>query len=144
MKVLRTGSEVQKINIIPRIYSEYIILSIRNESTNEELYYYLLTNTNNDYLEVSNTYDLTEGVFYNVRILDAGQSYVNRVNNNDGTLEVSSCFYEFYKDDNNLIYRDKMFCTDQTVDQSNNEYYDINKGVYIQRESNNDYIILNE
>ena len=92
MKVLRTGSEVQKINIIPRIYSEYIILSIRNESTNEELYYYLLTNTNNDYLEVSNTYDLTEGVFYNVRILDAGQSYVNRVNNNDGTLEVSSCF----------------------------------------------------
>ena len=42
-----------------------------------------------------------------------------------------------------VIFRDKIFCTDQTIDQSNDEYYDMNLGVYKENTSgNNDYIIF--
>ena len=41
-----------------------------------------------------------------------------------------------------VIFRDKIFCTDQTIDQETNNYYDMNQGLYIENTSgNNDYII---
>ena len=29
-----------------------------------------------------------------------------------------------------IIYRDRLFCTDQTISQGANEYYDVDKDVY--------------
>lgn len=40
-----------------------------------------------------------------------------------------------------LVYRGRLFCTDQTIDQSVNDTYSVNKDVYTEHESTNDYII---
>ena len=49
--------------------------------------------------------------------------------------------YKFYTlkiyDTDNLVYKGMIFCTNQTVKD-----YTINKDVYTQNESNNDYIIF--
>tara|TARA_Y100001951_G_scaffold7362_1_gene4647 strand:+ start:163 stop:459 length:297 start_codon:yes stop_codon:yes gene_type:complete len=45
-----------------------------------------------------------------------------------------------------VVYKDKIFCTDQTINQANNNYYDINSGEYTFDETagshDNDYIIV--
>ena len=40
-----------------------------------------------------------------------------------------------------LVYRGRLFCTDQTIDQSVNDTYSVNQGEYTEHESTNDYII---
>ena len=51
---------------------------------------------------------------------------------------------DFYiLDLNNIIYKDKIFCTDQAITQSNDEYYSVNKDQYISEESSdNEFIII--
>ena len=47
------------------------------------------------------------------------------------------------KGDGTIIYKDKIFCTDQAIDQSVNNYYSVNKDVYKEETSyDNDYIII--
>ena len=42
-----------------------------------------------------------------------------------------------------IVYKDKIFVTDQEIDQVNEKKYDINKDAYKQKEtSTNDYIVL--
>ena len=45
-----------------------------------------------------------------------------------------------------VVYKDKIFCTDQTINQANNNYYDINSGEYdfddTAASHSNDYIII--
>ena len=44
---------------------------------------------------------------------------------------------------NNIIYKDKIFCTNQAINQSNDEYYSVNKDHYISEESSdNEFIII--
>lgn len=40
------------------------------------------------------------------------------------------------------IYKDKVFCTNQTIDQSTNNYYSINKDQYVTVDYDNDIILL--
>ena len=43
----------------------------------------------------------------------------------------------------NLIYKDKIFCTNQSVDQTQNKYYSVNKDEYTTNNTHdNDYIVL--
>ncbi len=55
---------------------------------------------------------------------------------------------EFYKlevwdSQNKVNYMDTIFCTDQDINQSDNEYYNINENQYIPNNQNdNDYIII--
>ena len=42
-----------------------------------------------------------------------------------------------------IIYKDKVFCTDQTINQTANEYYSINKDQFVSEDSaSNEYIII--
>ena len=42
-----------------------------------------------------------------------------------------------------IIYKDKIFCTDQTVNQANNNYYTVNSGEYTtQNTYDDDYITV--
>ena len=44
---------------------------------------------------------------------------------------------------NQIIYKDKMFVTNQTIDQVNGDLYSINNGEYVEQEtSSNDYIVI--
>lgn len=142
MKVLKPSNEVQSISIIPRIYSEYVTLYVHDESTDTQVSYNLETAQNNDYLVVSNTYSLVEGRWYNITLKDVGQEFKDRVENDGGVFEFSSCLYAFYNDYGNVIYKDRVFCTNQLINQENNDYYTINKDAYIQEVSNNEFIII--
>jgi hypothetical protein len=46
-------------------------------------------------------------------------------------------------DGTDVIYKDKIFCTDQSINQSTNAYYKPNKDVYTTNDTyDNDYIYV--
>lgn len=138
MIVLTTQTSEQTYSIIPREYVTDATICIRDESTNEEIC--VLTtgaewNTNTFDWNLAN-YDwedeagivITNDLMYitmNLNLIE-GRFYDLKISNVSGTV----------------IFRDKIFCTDQTIDQATNNYYDMNLGQYtINTSGNNDYII---
>lgn len=138
MIVLTTSTADQTFSVIPREYVTDAEICIRDESTNEQIC--VLTtgsewNTNTLDWQLAN-YDwedeagivITNDLMYitiNLN-LEEGRFYDLKISNTSGTV----------------IFRDKIFCTDQTIDQETNNYYDMNQGLYIENTSgNNDYII---
>ena len=139
MIILKTSKDTQTFSIIPREYTVDVTICIRDESTNIEtcvltsgslwntfnLNWELATNDWEDEVGIIIVNDLVN-VTMNLDLIE-GRYYDMRVSNTSGTV----------------IFRDKIFCTDQTIDQMNDDYYDINLGVYKQNQSgNNDYIIF--
>lgn len=138
MKVLNQGSATQTLRIIPRSYPTSLTLSLRDDQTNEVVSYSLSSgfSVDNDYLLIDNTYSLVENHYYDLTILDQA---------------------------NNVIYKDKIFCTDQNVDSYSPNVISLNieeiealwneadvdwnqdivENIYISDETyDNDYIIL--
>ena len=138
MIVLTTSTSEQTFEIIPREYVTDATICIRDESTNEEICV------------------LTTGQFWNTNTFDwnlanydwedtAGIVITNDLMYITMNLNlVESRFYDIKISNINgtVIFRDKIFCTDQTIDQATNNYYDMNLGQYtINTSGNNDYII---
>ena len=111
MKVLTTSGDAQEMTIIPRSYPATVDIRLRNESTNGvTLIENVSTTTDKGYLTFSAVYSLTENVFYELTILDGSS----------------------------VIYKDKVFCTDQAI-----ATYSVNNGEYVTEDSyDNDYIII--
>jgi len=120
MKHLLPTSDAQTIKIIPRVYSTSVTIKLRDDSTNNEVTILPTAIINKNYVELSNVYTLIEGRFYDLKVYN-GQGSVTEAD---------------------IIYRDKIFCTAQSTNQSNNEHYTINKDVYKEKSGNNDFIIL--
>lgn len=116
MKVLTTSLANQTFTIIPRKYATSITLSLRDDSTDTSVSYVITPTNGEDYMSITQAFALTEGRFYDMTISEVGT--------------------------NDVIYKDKVFCTDQTINQSTNDYYSINDGDYVQEQSDNEYIIL--
>lgn len=102
MIVLTTSTDSQNIRIIPRDYPSNVIIRLRDDSTNVTTNANSPATTDKDYLLISYSFSLKEGRFYDLTILDG----------------------------NSVIYKDKIFCTDQDIDQLENNYYSNNKDVY--------------
>ena len=118
MKILTTSSSAQTIKVIPREYITSGTLSLRNDTTNVDKDYSISPSTVDDDLVFTVTFNpvLQEGLYY------------------DFTLKNSS---------SKIIYKDKIFCTDQTINQANNNYYTVNSGVYTTENSfDDDYITI--
>ena len=112
---LTTSTDAQTIKIIPRSYATNVSLIFRDDSTNTSVTYTSSAATNKNHLVISQALALKEGRFYDLTI----------------------------KEGTSVIYKDKVFCTDQTVDQDTNNYYTVNQGEYtIETTYDNDYIIL--
>jgi len=120
MKHLLPITTTQTIQIIPRVYSTTVTLKLRDDSTNETVTILPSAIKSGNYIELSNVYELKEGRFYDLKIYN-GQGIVT---------------------DLDIIYRDKIFCTEQTINQTANERYTINKDEYKEQSGNNDFIIL--
>jgi len=139
MKILTTSTGEQTIRIIPRSYPDDITLILRDDSTNTEVIYTI------DSMEWENTDEVWQSVDLNWN--DAGGYFEE-----DGYLVISNeynllegRFYDLtIKNElDQVIYKDKIFCTDQTIDQDTNNYYSVNEGVYTTENSyDNEYIIL--
>jgi len=110
MKILTTSTSAQTLKIIPRDYQANIDVVLRDNSTNTSTTYSVATSTSGDYMTFDLTLSLVENRFY------------------DMTCKFGS----------NVIYKDKIFCTDQTIAD-----YTVNESQYTTENSyNNDYIIL--
>lgn len=120
MKHLLPTTNAQTIKIIPRVYSTSVTIKLRDDSSNDETIILPSAIINKNYVELTNVFTLLEGRFYDLKVYN-GQGSVTEAD---------------------IIYRDKIFCTAQSTNQSNNEHYTVNKDVYKQKSGNNDFIIL--
>ena len=118
MKIIGT-SGTKTFKVIPRQYVDgQVTLKLRNESTGAITTVSATATTDHDYMSIDAVFGtLKKDVYYNLDVLLFGTSTV--------------------------IYKDKVFCTDQTIDQSNNDYYTVNENEYTTEDSyDNDYIII--
>jgi len=115
MIILQKSLTSQTISFIPREYvasdSNIYNISIVNETTNKSVYD---EDTNaftlNDYYyEYSDVFTLVEDTFYTLTIKKSGS----------------------------IIYKDKIFCTNQTVTN-----YSVNNNEYDEQETTNEFIVL--
>ena len=115
---LTTSASAQTLKVIPRSYASSVSMVLRDDSTNTSTTYSSIsTSTDKNYLVVSQALSpvLVEGRFYDLTI----------------------------KEGTNVIYKDKVFCSDQTINQTNNDYYSVNSGEYTTENSfDNDYLII--
>ena len=120
MKHLLPVDTAQIIYIIPRIYATSVTVTLRDDSSNAINTILLTGVKNSNYIKLTSVFSLVEGRFYDLKVY-----------NGQGSVAESD-----------IIYRDKIFCTAQTINQLNNEEYSINKNTYIEKSGNNDFIIL--
>lgn len=142
MIVLTTSTLAQAFKVIPRTYVDEFTLSVRDDSTNVTQTYEVTTGvTSGNYLTFSQAFSpvLVEGHFYDIKLY----SDPNFWNTNYFLWELYNEFWNI--DTTNIvdIFKDRIFCTDQEIDQMDNLYYKINEGQYITDNSyNNDYIVI--
>ncbi len=93
MKIITT-SGTKALKIIPRtFFAGTINLKLTNESTGGVVNTTATASTDKNYMSFTGTFGtLIEGEFYNLEVLLSGAT----------------------------IYKDKVFCTDQTINQTNN------------------------
>jgi len=142
MIVLTTSTLTQSLSVIPRTYGVQFTLSVRDDSTNVTASYEI-TNaiTSGNYLNFDNIFNpiLVEGHFYDIRLY----SDPNFWNTNYFLWELYNEFWNIDTTNIEVLYKDRLFCTDQEIDQMDNLYYKLNKGQYITDNSyNNDYIVV--
>lgn len=115
----------QTIQILPREYTTSIVLLLRDDSTNGKTYIELPTSVvNGNYLDITAIFTLVEGRFYDLSVYKVELGYVLA---NLTELDI--------------IYKDKIFCTAQSLDQNTNTYYSPNENEYVEQSANNDFII---
>ena len=142
MIVLTTSALAQNLKVIPRTYGAEFTLSIRDDSTNvTETYEVTSAVTSGNYLTFDQIFNpvLREGHFYDIKLY----SDPNFWNTNYFLWELYNEIWNI--DTTNIvdIFKDRIFCTDQEIDQMDNLYYELNKGQYVTDNSyNNDYIVI--
>jgi len=133
MIILTTSTSEQTFRVIPRIYPDEITVTLRDDSTNEA------TSTVIESLEWDNNNDFWQ-------LADYDWNFTGGVVIENGYLVISNTFAltenRFYDltitDGSNVIYKDKVFCTDQGISD-----YSVNDGVYTTENTyDNEYIII--
>tara|TARA_R110000787_G_scaffold66272_1_gene148940 strand:+ start:11 stop:442 length:432 start_codon:yes stop_codon:yes gene_type:complete len=129
MIVFNTSAIAQAFKIIPRSYAAEFTMSITDDSTNITVYYNI-TNaiTDVNYLTFNQAFNpiLVEGHFYDIRLY----SDYNFWNTNYQLWENDNSFWNIDRTTDVTLFRERIFCTDQSIDQIEDEYYDLNLGVY--------------
>tara|TARA_R110000803_G_C11809029_1_gene300408 strand:- start:128 stop:478 length:351 start_codon:yes stop_codon:yes gene_type:complete len=116
MKLIQTNGN-KTFKIIPRQFVVGVLtLNLRSESTNVIVSVNATSTIDGNYLSFPAVFGtLVENDFFTLEVLNGSD----------------------------VIYKDKVFCTDQTINQSNNDYYTINKNQFVSEDSfDNDYIII--
>ena len=132
MIILTTSELAQTLSVIPREYTSAFSMNITDDSTNVTKIYNI-TNAvkSGNYLTFENIFNpkLVEAHYFNLSLfLD-----YNVWNTNFIFWQLDN--YKWNEDEREFldIYNEKIFCTDQDVDQlSFNDYYELNKGQFIE------------
>ena len=142
MKILTTSTSNQTLSFLPREYPSTVKMTLRDNSTNATTTVNTLTLTkSNDNASITNAFALVEGRFYDLNIIK-GQGQLWNTLTTQWQLVTDN--WENIISSEIVIYKDKIFCTDQTIDQLNDSYYDINSGEYTETTSypDDDYLII--
>ena len=119
---LTTSASSQTIKIIPRSYASTVKMILRDDSTNTSTTYSSIsTSTDKNYLVIAQALSpvLVEGRFYDMTIQET-----------TGPKPT-------------IIYKDKIFCSQQLINQENGNYYSVNFNEYTTEDSyDNDYIVI--
>ena len=108
MIVLQETNDPQTFSFIPRSDS-YDALFLTDDQTNVEIEVTIDDNVVGDYINtITATFDLIEGHFYNLVL----------------------------KDGSNVVYKDKVFCTNQPIVS-----FSVNNGQYTSNSTTNDFIV---
>ncbi len=143
MIILSTSANAQTLKVIPREYVSYFIVYVRDDSTNITKSYSIENASQvGNYLQFTNKFNLIENHFYDLTI----EFVYSRVIETGGIIESPQCLIPIGADyglSSEIIYKDKIFCTDQDIDQVNDDYYKINKGKYTTYDGyDNTYIVI--
>ena len=145
--IVLTTTASQTLTIIPREYLGSFYVKIRDTSLNKTFTYLEdTTTTSGNYLSFTGNYvddaDVSifiEGRFYD---LDAFADY-NYWNTNLSLWETYDEDWQTDSDKKSRVYKDRIFCTNQDIDQNDSDYYDLNKDQYVTNDSfNNEYIVV--
>tara|TARA_R110002033_G_C3701553_1_gene220832 strand:+ start:56 stop:484 length:429 start_codon:yes stop_codon:yes gene_type:complete len=130
MIILTTSAAAQTLSVIPRIYTSEFTVAIRDDSTNVKVFYEIQNAvTSGNYSSFTNIFNpvLVENHFYNLEL------YVdyNFWNTNYGFWQLDN--FKWNEDERQVldIYNDKIFCTNQDINQLENDNYQLNKGEYV-------------
>jgi len=120
--ILLKPQATNRFTIIPREYVTTAFMTIRDDSTNntkEHTLGLLNISISNDSYKIQNLIlNLVEGHFYDLTLYSDAEK-------------------------TKLIYKDRIFCTIQELNQLENQYYKINKDQYTTYDgNNNDYIVI--
>ena len=107
MIILKEQIEAQTFSFIPRELNATTIV-LRNETTGKETSITTEFYLSDYYLTTTSVFDLKENTFYNLTI----------------------------KNNNDIVYKDKIFCTNQSVDT-----YTVNKNQYVSNVTDNEFKI---
>lgn len=119
MVIVSTSETAQTFKVIPRNYTlNTFTMTIRDDSTNVSVNYTITgVSVSGNYVTFQNTFSpvLVKNHFYDFKLVS-------------GT---------------DVIFKDRMFCTDQTINQVDNDYYKLNEGQFTTDDSfNNEYIVI--
>jgi hypothetical protein len=106
MIILQETASAQTFKIIPRTYVADTLL-LKNEVTGDEISYAITITQTDHYAVITKILTLQEGNFYKLTVLNGG----------------------------NVVYKDKVFCTNQSVST-----FSVNNGEFNTYTSDNEYI----
>ncbi len=115
------------IEIIPRAEYTYVSVVYTNVSTNLD-HTIAVTPT---YTDNSVTFTMTQAVKTAVKLNKGEFININVYGTNSNG-----------QTPNKLMYRGRLFTTDQSINQITNQTYSVNKDTYTENTSDNDYIII--
>lgn len=130
MILLTTSAIAQAISVIPRTYTSNFTMTVRDDSTNVTKSYDIGNAvTSGNYLNYNHIFNpiLVENHFYDLHL------YVdyNFWNTNYSFWNLNEEIWNIESSQTEDIFKDRIFCTDQDVDQLNlNDHYELNKGQF--------------
>ena len=144
MIILKTTEEIQTFRFIPRV-DEITLIIVKDKETGIKSTYQetpfdsWVERCRVDGAEFKNTNHIKN-------VLNEGFPTDRMIFRKDGDFVVGEVSfknliegrqYEFtaIRNENDIVYRDNIFCTDQDIDS-----YSINKGIYKERKTDNNYL----
>lgn len=146
--IVLTTTASQTLKVIPREYLGNFTIDVRDTSLNKRFTYWEDTGTKSgNYYTFTNSYVDSEGatIFIENRFYDF-ELYAdfNYFNTNLSLWEMYDEIWQTDSDQKERMYKDRLFCTNQDIDQLNdNDHYQLNKGQYTTNDSfDNEYIVI--
>ena len=140
MIVLNTNTP-QTLKVIPRIYESAFQVAYTDDSTNVRTEVSISgASTSGNYLTWSQSFNplLVVNHFYDLELF-SNYLFWNQ------NFSLWQNYTRLWNDASNFInvfYKDRIFCTDETIDQKVDKYYDMNKGQFVTTTAyNNEYIV---